>query len=209
MIVAIIVACEIGFWAILAAGLFARYVLRLKRLGGFLLFCVPVTDLILITASVIDLRNGSPIDATHGLAALYLGFSVAFGPDLVRRADGWFVHRFAGGPRPVKPPKYGAARVRYEWRAWLRCFLAWIITCAVTALLAVVSGHGLDDLVTGLRALTSGGQPPNLAIYGYTVQATVVTLVWFIGWPLRMTFSPPRPPSTSDAPELVPDRRRR
>ncbi|MGC4804769.1 hypothetical protein [Micromonospora sp. DT233] len=179
MIVAVIVACEIGFWLILGAGLFARYVLRRKRLGSVLLLFVPVTDLILIVASILDLRGGAAVDATHGLAAVYLGFSVAFGPDLIRWADGWFAHRFAGGPRPAKPPKYGAARVRYEWRAWLRCVLAWAITCAVTGVLALVARNA----------------PNSQALWGYTVQVTVVTLIWFVGWPLWMTISPPKAPA--------------
>ena len=45
---------------------------------------------------------------THGLAAAYLGFSVAFGHSMVRWADQRFAHRFAGGPPPWRPPKQGA-----------------------------------------------------------------------------------------------------
>lgn len=183
MIVAVIIACEIGFWAILGAGLFVRYVLRRKRLGSMLLVCVPLTDVVLIVASILDLLNGAAIDATHGLAAVYLGFSVAFGPDLIRWADGWFAHRFAGGPRPAKPAQYGPARIRHEWRAWGRCVLGWAITCAVTGVLALVARN----------------TPNSLALWGYTVQATIVTLVWLIGWPLRMTFSPPKAPDESPA----------
>ena len=48
MIIAAIVACEVGFWVVLAAGLLARYALRLPRLGGFLLLCVPLVDLALL-----------------------------------------------------------------------------------------------------------------------------------------------------------------
>ena len=33
MIYAVIIACEVGFWLVLGAGLFARYVLRRPRLG--------------------------------------------------------------------------------------------------------------------------------------------------------------------------------
>jgi hypothetical protein len=176
VIVAVIIACEIGFWAILAAGLFARYILRRRRLGAVLLVCVPVTDLVLIAASIADLLNGAKINPTHGLAAVYLGFSVAFGPDLVRWADARFAHRFAGGPAPVKPPRDGREKVAYEWRAWRRCVVAWAITCAVTGVLALVSGSG----------------PDNPAVWGYTVQATIITVVWFIGWPLRLTLAPPK-----------------
>src|SRR5512139_1949258 len=34
MLLAVIVGCEIGFWAVLGAGLTARYLLRLRRLGA-------------------------------------------------------------------------------------------------------------------------------------------------------------------------------
>ncbi|WP_277870680.1 hypothetical protein [Cryobacterium sp. Sr3] len=37
MIIAIIVASEIGFWVLIALGLVARYMLRLKRTGLTLL----------------------------------------------------------------------------------------------------------------------------------------------------------------------------
>ncbi|WP_067501276.1 hypothetical protein [Actinoplanes sp. TFC3] len=178
MIVAVIIACEVGFWAILAAGLFARYILRRKRLGAVLLVCVPVTDLVLIAASIADLLSGAQLAAVHGLAAVYLGFSVAFGPDLVRWADVRFAHRFAGGPPPPRPPRYGRAKVSYEWRAWLRCLVAWAITCVGTAVLGLVSGESLDSP----------------AVFGYTVQATIIMIVWFIGWPLRTTLSPPKAP---------------
>jgi hypothetical protein len=34
-------------------------------------------------------------------APAYLGFSVVFGPSVIRWADARFAHRFAGGPPPV------------------------------------------------------------------------------------------------------------
>ncbi len=79
MIVAIIIACEIGFWLILAAGLGARYVLRQRVLGAVLLACVPVVDLVLLVAATIDLRDGATANWTHGLAAAYLGLSIVLG----------------------------------------------------------------------------------------------------------------------------------
>ncbi len=77
MIYAIIVACEVGFWLVLLAGLAARYGLRRPRLGGALLVYVPLVDLVLLVASVLDLRHGGQAGLAHGLAAVYVGVSVA------------------------------------------------------------------------------------------------------------------------------------
>ena len=40
---------------------------------------VPLLDLVLLAATVLDLRAGSTATFVHGLAAAYIGFSVAFG----------------------------------------------------------------------------------------------------------------------------------
>ena len=98
MIVVVIVAVEIAFWVLLAAGLIARYPLRLPRVGAALLVCVPLVDLVLLGATVIDLRGGATAGVAHGLAAVYLGVSVGYGHRMIRWADVRFAHRFAGGP---------------------------------------------------------------------------------------------------------------
>lgn len=113
MLVGVIIACEIGFWVVLLAGLATRYVLRRPWTGAVLLLCVPLVDLVLLWATVLDLRQGAVADWSHGLAAVYLGFSVAFGHDIIRRADQRFAHRFAGGPVPAsKLPPDGSGRAR-------------------------------------------------------------------------------------------------
>jgi hypothetical protein len=123
MLVALIVACEIAFWVVLAGGLVARYGLGRRRLGAVLLACVPLVDVVLLGAAMLDLRRGASADAAHGLAAAYLGFSVAFGPSLVRWADARFAHRFAGGPAPSRPSRYGRERTRHEWREFGKALL--------------------------------------------------------------------------------------
>ena len=107
MIVHLIIACEIMFWVFIAAGLAARYLLRRKTLGAALLICAPLVDVVLLVATALDLRGGGEANFTHGLAAAYIGFSVAFGHSLISWADARFAYRFAGGPAPVAPPKYG------------------------------------------------------------------------------------------------------
>lgn len=138
--VALIVACEVGFWILLAAGLVARYALRLRRTGVVLLAATPVVDVVLLAAAVVDLRGGGTATTAHGLGAAYLGFSVAFGHTLIRWADQRVAHRFAGGPPPYKPPKRGPERIRHEWREWRKCLLACAIAVVVLCLLSFVVG---------------------------------------------------------------------
>ena len=170
-LVVLIVACEIGFWVVLGAGLLARYVLRMPRLGAVLLVCTPVVDVVLLVATVFDLRSGGEATSVHGLAAIYLGVSVAFGHTMLRWADQRFAHRFAGGPPPVKPPKHGLAKIRYEWREWGKFAVAWAIACSVMLLLMYV-------VATPERTQ---------ALWGQMQGMTLVGGIWLVGWPLYHT----------------------
>ncbi|MEV2244315.1 hypothetical protein [Streptomyces sp. NPDC049970] len=149
MIVTLIVLCEVGFWVLLAAGLALRYVARRPRLGAAVLLCEPVLEVVLLVVTAIDLKNGAAPDWKHGLAAVYIGFTVGLGHSTVKWVDARVAHRFAGGPPPVKPPKYGMARAAHEWRTAAR----WIVA-AVTAmalLQAAVWYVGGDGDVGSLR----------------------------------------------------------
>ena len=110
LVAGFIAGSEIGLWVLLGAGLTLRYLARWRRASTLVLALIPLLDVALIAATAIDLRSGAAAGGTHGLAATYLGFSVAFGPALVRWADVRFAHRFAGGPAPVKTPKRGPDR---------------------------------------------------------------------------------------------------
>jgi hypothetical protein len=121
VILAMIVVCEIGFWVLLAAGLALRYAARKPRAGAAVLLCEPVLELVLLIVTVIDLKAGAEPDWKHGLAALYLGYTVAHGHATVKWLDGVVAHRFAGGPKPVK--LYGKQRALHEWKLWLRSVL--------------------------------------------------------------------------------------
>ncbi len=169
MLVAVIVACEIGFWVVLAAGLVARYVLRWRRVGGALLVGVPLVDLVLLVATVLDLRRGGTAELAHGLAAVYLGFSVAFGHSMVRWADVRFAHRFAGGPPPQpKPPSGTPDRLRHEWREFGKACTA----IGVTAVLLL----GLVALV-GVRRDTA-------ALLWWIPRLGLVLVIWLVTGPL-------------------------
>jgi len=127
VIIAVIVGGEIAFWVLLAGGLATRYLLRRRRLATALLLSVPLVDLVLLAATVLDLRAGAKAGFEHGLAAIYLGVSVAFGHRMVRWADERFAHRFAGGAAPSRPPRGGPERARHERQGWYRHLLAWAV----------------------------------------------------------------------------------
>ena len=140
MIVAI-VACEIGFWVLLGAGLAARYLLKARALSTVLLVSVPLVDVALLAFSVIDLRRGGEAGTTHGLAAVYLGVSVAYGHRMLSWADQRFAHRFAGGPPPVRPPAKGTReRAAYERRMWLRHLTAYVVAGLILGLFTALVG---------------------------------------------------------------------
>ncbi|POM27349.1 hypothetical protein BTM25_17620 [Actinomadura rubteroloni] len=140
MVVVLIVACEVAFWLLLGLGLTARYLLRARRLGAGLLLCVPLADAVLLAASVVDLRTGAEGSPAHGLAAIYLGVSIAFGHQMIQWADQRFAHRFAGGPAPGGQPKAGRAHAARERRQWLRHLLAYAVAADVLGLLTLLVG---------------------------------------------------------------------
>ncbi|WP_327185117.1 hypothetical protein [Streptomyces sp. NBC_01334] len=150
MIVGLIIACEVAFWVLLAAGLAFRYLFRMPRLGLALLLCEPLLEVVLFVVTAIDLKNGAEPDWRHGLAAVYIGFTVGLGHSTVRWADARVAHRFAGGPPPVRPPKYGRARAVHEWKVAGRWTLAALV--AVALLQAAVLYVGGDGETDSLRA---------------------------------------------------------
>lgn len=127
----LIVFCEASFWVVLLLALALRYLLRVRRLSRALLVCLPVIDILLLTCTAVDLRQGSTATFAHGLAAAYIGFTVAFGSLAVKWADAHFAHRFAGGAPPEKGPSRGWRAVRYDLDLWFRC----VVACVVTVLL--------------------------------------------------------------------------
>jgi hypothetical protein len=176
MLLAVIVAAEIGFWVMLAAGLATRYLLDRRRLSTVLLASVPVIDLVLLIATVVDLSNGATADFTHGLAAAYIGFSVAFGHSTIRWADQRFAHRFAGGPPPWRPPRGGRERARYEWREFGKAALAWAVSAGL--LLAAIAIVGDADRTEALQ--------------DWIARLTMILAIWSL-WPITHTIWPSRP----------------
>jgi hypothetical protein len=141
LLYALIVACEIAFWAVLALGLSLRYVFGRQRASGFVLLLLPVVDLFLLAFTAMDLRAGTVATHAHGLAVAYLGFTVAFGPLVVRRTDAWFAHRYAEGPPPAKLASRGWPAVVDDVKLWVRCIVAWAITLLLIGVLIELVGN--------------------------------------------------------------------
>ncbi len=167
MIVTLIVACEVGFWVAVLAGLLARYPLRRPRLGAALLIAAPAIDVVLLTLVAVDLLRGGTASWQHGLAAIYIGFSVAFGHQVIAWADVRFAHRFASGPPPVKLS--GTAYTIACWKDVLR-----------TIVMVVIAG----GVTWGLIALARDGNGTNRSStrwsFGVSVafQPSSTTMVW-------------------------------
>ena len=183
-IVAVIVLCEFGLWALLGAGLVSRYLLRLRRLGVVLLAAIPLTDVVLVVAVLLDLHRGAATTAIHGLAGVYLGFSVAFGPTMVRWADRHFAYRFAGGPKPEKPAKGSMEKYKAVWQEWYRVVNA--------AAIASVTLLGL--------IFTVAGPEQEGTLYWWIGRVWLVVGIWFLAGP---AFEDRPSRSERDAPQQV------
>lgn len=141
MIGVFIVVCEIAFWAFVLAGLIARYPMRRPGLGIILLVMTPIVDLVLIVATVVDLRAGATANFFHGLAAVYVGVSVAFGHKMIRWADERFAHRFAGEPPPELISRYGSEHARRERASWYRHLIAWAVGSSLLLVMTLLVGE--------------------------------------------------------------------
>jgi hypothetical protein len=138
-----------------------------------LLICTPLIDLLLAILTVIDLRNGATASFMHGLAAVYIGISIAFGHRMIKWADDRFAYRFAGGPAPKRPPKYGAAHARHERQMWYLHLLAWTIGSLILYGMILI----VDDA------------DRTMSLYGMIIRWGIVLLIDFI-WSFSYTFWP-------------------
>lgn len=127
MIAYFIIGCEIAFWIFVIAGLSVRYLLGMKKLGMGLLAATPVVDLLLLIATVIDLQRGATAGLVHGIAAIYIGVSIAYGHQMIAWADRYFQFWFKGGNHPRKMKRYGKDHANHERKGWLRHVVAWCI----------------------------------------------------------------------------------
>ena len=165
---AAIVLGEILFWVLLGAGLAARYLLRAPRAGAALLTATLLVDVGILGVAVADIRSGAAATFVHGLSALYVGCSVAFGRSVVGWADVRAAHRWAGGPAPRRVPRRGRERAAHEWRNFARWLLGGAIAAVLLGLAVVIAGPGAD--VAALR--------------DWFPRLLIITVVWFATGPV-------------------------
>lgn len=118
-----IVCCEILFWVFIVAGLIVRYGFRREKLGFRLMAMSPVIDIVLLLLTVFDLSRGSTATLAHGLAAIYIGVSLAFGKQMIAWADGMY-RRVILKERIAKER---ISRARRERNGFYRHILAFLI----------------------------------------------------------------------------------
>ncbi|WP_417898314.1 hypothetical protein ABN702_19175 [Bacillus haimaensis] len=149
----LIIACEIGFWIFILLGLVSRYIFKWRKTGIVLLAGTPVIDLVLIVATIIDLKNGQQASSIHGLAAIYIGITVAFGKSMIRWADERFAYRFSNGPKPQKKINHGPIHAKKERNGWFRHLLGWVVGNAflLGMILLVGDAERTEELVNVMR----------------------------------------------------------
>lgn len=178
MILVAIIACEVAFWLAILGGLAARYVWGKPKLGAVLLAMVPVVDLFLIALVTVDLMGGATASWHHGLAAIYVGISVAYGRRMVAWADTKFRQRYADGPPPEQ---------LYGWAYTIKCWGDVLLT-----LLAVGIAAGL---LLGMIYLV-GSPARTEALLGYfpilviILGIDVIYSVSYTIWPRKPADSP-------------------
>ena len=142
MLLLLIIICEIAFWLFLLGGLAARYLFHARRLSTLLLAGSPLIDGLLLVATTIDLKSGGPPTFAHGLAAIYLGVSVAFGRQIITAADRRFAAWIGEKTKPAPQPKFGKAHAAQERRNWLRHLLAFGIGATLLCVMMFFVGIG-------------------------------------------------------------------
>lgn len=179
MLLYLIIGCEIGFWIFLFAGLFIRYFLHFPKFSKAVLLCVPLLDFILLCATALDLHNGATAEFAHGLAAVYLGFTLVYGSSVIKWADQHIAHRFAAGPEPDRPPAGGREHTVYEWKQWGKGVAAGAIASALLAL-----------------AIAYVDQPERtLALNEWFSTIFWVLAIWLFLWPVWYSISPKKLPT--------------
>ncbi|MBP2474303.1 O-antigen/teichoic acid export membrane protein [Crossiella equi] len=163
MLYIVILACEFAFWAVLFTGLFVRYGLQKPKLSSVILVMTPLVDVVLLVVATWDLLSGGKANLAHSLAAIYLGYSVAYGKRHIGKLDQKFQVRYArkrGEPIPVfHDPEKLLPKSKRERKAWFRLLRMYLI-------LAGLMGGAI--LAAGDPARTQALQTP-LVIWTFIV----------------------------------------
>ncbi|MDU2241574.1 MAG: hypothetical protein E7E23_13415 [Paenibacillus sp.] len=178
----LIVVCEVAFWIVIIAGLSVRYGLKRPKLGLALLALTPVIDLLLFVITGVDLYNGAAATTAHGIAAVYIGVSIAFGKSMIDWADRWYRYLIAGEKEARPPKRYGLEFAKQELRGFLRHALSFLIGGAL--LLGMITF--IDDLG---RTEALGGI---LRVWGLVLGIDGLVMISAFVWPKQPKQKPDR-----------------
>lgn len=121
-----IIICEVLFWILIISGLTARYIWRKETVGFILLAMTPVVDLVLLLLTGFDMYRGATATLAHGIAAIYIGVSIAYGKSMIKWADEKFrYYILKSGQKPIKLS--GQAFAKKNMLNWVRHLVAFII----------------------------------------------------------------------------------
>ena len=150
LLLMMIIACEVGFWIVIGSGLVTRYIFKRKRLGLFLLALTPVIDLVLLVTASMDLYRGATATTIHGIAAIYIGASIAFGKSMIMWADERFQYYvMKQGEKPAK--RYGLDYARHYIKGWGRHVIAYIIGAGLlAAVIFVINDSSRTEALGGI-----------------------------------------------------------
>jgi len=121
----------------------------------------PVVDLALLALTYVDLSSGRSANFIHGLSAIYIGYSVALGPTIIKSLDARLAKRY--GQQPVKP--HNESKYQESLSTWKRAFVA----------------SSISVLLLGVGVLITGVEGSFWLIYWVIVAAFIVPMWWFIG----------------------------
>jgi hypothetical protein len=164
MLLAIIAGCEVGFWVVPLAGLTARYLLGLRRMGEALLVCVPLVDPVLLVATI---RTCDAARAPTSPAGWPPPTSTSRSPSAPASSAGSTPGSPTASPAVRHHGRAGmggtvpAMSGRSSARRW-----AWAISCAL--------------LLGGIVLV--GDATRTAALLGWIGRLTFVVLVWLL-WP--------------------------
>ncbi len=172
-IVWMIIACEIAFWIAIIAGLVSRYLWKKEKAGLTLLAMTPVIDLILLLLAGFDLNRGAEATAAHGVAAIYIGSSIAFGKSMIAWADQRFQYYILKQQESKPQKRYGYQYARHYAKGWLRHILAFAIGAGLLAATIFIIGDAeRTEALTGI-----------IRVWGLVLGVdTLATISYFI-WP--------------------------
>lgn len=141
--IAWIIAAEIAFWIVILIALVCRYRFNKPKLSIFFFALTPVIDLLLILLTAMDLKAGTPASASHGIAAIYIGVSIAYGKTMITWADEKFQQWFLK-IQIEKQRLTGLAKGIHEVKMLGLHVLAYIISTSLLYAMIVFIGQHTD-----------------------------------------------------------------